>query len=119
MTKEIHTMKDKAQAMVLASFSADALALGAHWIYDTDLIAATFKRVDTFQKPDPNSYHPTKNDGDFTHYGDQMLVLLESLAACRGFDLNHFAGRWQEHYQHDPGYIDSCHPIDAEQFQRR
>jgi len=99
-------MKDNAKAMVLASFAADALALGAHWIYDTDQIAATFKRVETFQKPGANSYHSTKNLGEFTHYGDQMLVLLESLAACRGFDLKHFAAQWQKHQQHYTGYID-------------
>lgn len=99
-------MKDNTNAMVLAAFAADALALGAHWIYDTAQITATFKRVETFQKPGANSYHPTKNAGEFTHYGDQMLVLLQSLAACRGFDLAHFAGLWQQHHQHYNGYID-------------
>lgn len=99
-------MKDNAKAMVLASFAADALALGAHWIYDTDQIAATFKRVETFQKPGANSYHSTKNAGEITHYGDQMLVLLESLAACRGFDLKHFAAQWQTQQQHYTGYVD-------------
>ena len=106
MAKGTHTMKDNAKAMVLAAFAADALALGAHWIYDTDQISATFKRVETFQKPGANSYHPTKTAGKFTHYGDQMLVLLESIAACHGFDLKHFAAQWQKHYQSDPGYID-------------
>jgi ADP-ribosylglycohydrolase len=106
MVKGTHMMKDNAKAMVLASFAADALALGAHWIYDTDLISATFKRVEIFQKPGANSYHPTKNAGEFTHYGDQMLVLLESITACRGFDLNHFSAQWQKHHQHNPGYID-------------
>jgi ADP-ribosylglycohydrolase len=106
MVKGTHMMKENAKAMVLASFAADALALGAHWIYDTDQISATFKRVETFQKPGANSYHPTKNAGEFTHYGDQMLVLLESIAACSGFDLKHFAAQWQRHHQHGPGYID-------------
>ena len=31
-------MKERAEAMVLASFAADSLALGAHWIYDTAII---------------------------------------------------------------------------------
>lgn len=106
MAKGKHTMKDTAKAMVLASFAADALALGAHWIYDTDQIASTFNRVETFQKPGENAYHSTKNAGGFTHYGDQMLVLMESVAACRGFDLNHFAALWQNHLLHNTGYID-------------
>ena len=99
-------MKDNAKAMVLASFAGDSLALGAHWIYDTDQIAAIFNRVETYQKPGPDAYHPTKNAGEFTHYGDQLLVLLESIAACRGFDLNHFAALWIAHHQDYTGYID-------------
>ena len=59
--------------MVLASFAADSLALGAHWIYDTESISKMFGRVDTFLKPSPNSYHATKDKGAFTHYGDQTL----------------------------------------------
>ncbi len=31
-------MKAKAEAMVLASFAGDSLALGPHWIYDIDEI---------------------------------------------------------------------------------
>jgi hypothetical protein len=31
-------MKQKTRAAVMASFAADSLALGAHWIYDTDRI---------------------------------------------------------------------------------
>ena len=31
-------MTPQTTAMVLASFAADSLALGAHWIYDTDEI---------------------------------------------------------------------------------
>lgn len=109
-------MKDNAKAMVLASFAADALALGAHWIYDTDQIATTFKRVEKFQKPGENSYHSTKNAGEFTHYGDQMLVLLESLAACRGFDLNHFAAHWKNHQQHYTGYVDHATRLTLNNF---
>ena len=73
-------MNDKAQAMVLASLAADSLALGAHWIYDTDTLAREIGRVDRLLAPPQGSYHPTKNRGEFTHYGDQTLLLLESLA---------------------------------------
>jgi ADP-ribosylglycohydrolase len=99
-------MKKNAEAMVMASFAADALALGAHWIYDTDQIARTFNNVETFQKPGENSYHPTKQAGDFTHYGDQTMVLLESLAIRQKFDLEHFAGLWRQFHQNYTGYID-------------
>ena len=71
-------MKKKADAMVLASFAADALALGAHWIYDTAVIDTELGRVDRLRKPAPDSFHDPKEAGEFTHYGDQTLVLLSS-----------------------------------------
>ena len=40
-------------------------------------------------------YHPGKLRGAQTHYGDQTLVLLESLDACGGnFVMEDFAQRW-------------------------
>jgi ADP-ribosylglycohydrolase len=96
----------KPQAMVLASFAADSLALGAHWIYDTNRIDQEFGRVDTFQKPLADSFHPTKDRGDFTHYGDQTLVLLETVATSNGFDLDQFSRNWQAFFKHYDGYLD-------------
>ena len=101
-------MQDNARAMVLSSFAADSLALGVHWIYDASKIANEYGRVETFIKPKENSYHPTKDKGDFTHYGDQQLVLLESVAATNGFDLNDFSERWQGLFQDYNGYFDAA-----------
>ena len=44
-------MTTQATAMVLASFAADSLALGAHWIYDTGEIDRRFGRVEGLLKP--------------------------------------------------------------------
>jgi len=109
-------MKDNMKAMVLASFVADSLALGVHWIYDTARIEKEFGRVDTLLKPASNSYHPTKDRGEFTHYGDQTLVLLESLAAKRGFDLDDFAMRWRELFDNYNGYYDQATKATLENF---
>lgn len=101
-------MKEKTQAMVLASFLGDSLALGAHWIYDPGEIADRFGRVDSLLAPAPRSYHAGKEKGDFTHYGDQTLVLLRSLAACKGFDLADFSLRWRGLFKEYPGYVDQA-----------
>jgi ADP-ribosylglycohydrolase len=101
-------MTDNRRPMVLASFAADSLALGVHWIYDADKIKKDFGRVDTLRKPLPGSYHPTKDIGDFTHYGDQTFVLLESVAAKRGFDLSDFSERWQNLFEAYRGYFDQA-----------
>jgi ADP-ribosylglycohydrolase len=101
-------MQGKGETMVFASFVGDSLALGAHWIYDAGRIAREFGRVEELLKPREDSYHPTKDKGEFTHYGDQMFVLLQSVAAARGFDLSDFFFRWQELFQDYQGYYDGA-----------
>jgi len=101
-------MTSQTRAMVLASFAADAHALGAHWIYDTKRIAREIGRVDTLLKPLPDSFHANKEAGDFTHYGDQTVVLLESLAARGGFHLDDFWQRWQDLFASYGGYLDQA-----------
>jgi ADP-ribosylglycohydrolase len=101
-------MKDKKQALVLASLAADSLALGAHWIYDTERIRKEFGKVDRLLKPLPKSFHPTKDLGDFTHYGDQAFVLLESVAHRGDFDIEDFSSRWRALFSNYTGYIDQA-----------
>ena len=86
--------------ILLTSLIADALALGAHWIYSQREIDGKFGHV-TGYAPPATSYHPGKQAGDFTHYGDQTMVLLRSLAAHGGFDLAEFARGWRGFWE-DP-----------------
>jgi ADP-ribosylglycohydrolase len=101
-------MKDKKQALVLASLAADSLALGAHWMYDTERIRNEFGRVDRLLPPLPTSFHPAKDRGEFTHYGDQAFVLLESVAHRGDFDLEDFSSRWFSLFRDYKGYIDQA-----------
>jgi ADP-ribosylglycohydrolase len=109
-------MPDKAQAMVLASFAADALALGVHWIYNTNVIDKKWGRVENYIKPERPTYHPTKTLGEFTHYGDQTLVLLKSIAQRPGFDRNKFAADWQQFFKSYDGYFDGATKATLENF---
>jgi ADP-ribosylglycohydrolase len=109
-------MKENGKTMVLASFVGDSLALGVHWIYDTARIEKEFGRVDSFLKPASDSYHPTKGRGELTHYGDQSFVLLESLAAKGGFDLDDFATRWRKLFQDYDGYYDQATKATLQNF---
>jgi ADP-ribosylglycohydrolase len=101
-------MNDKAHAMVLGSFVADTLSLGVHWIYNTNVIDKKWGRVENYIKPERPTYHPNKDLGEFTHYGDQTMVLLESVADSSGFSLNHFAQSWQDFFKSYDGYFDSA-----------
>ena len=107
-------MNSNVKAMVLASFAADSLSLGVHWIYNTNVIDKKWGRVETYIKPERPTYHPTKNLGEFTHYGDQTMLLLESVSARAGFDLNDFADRWQQLFNTYDGYFDSATKITIE-----
>jgi len=101
-------INDKARAMVLASFAGDALSLGVHWIYNTRVIDRKWGRVESYLKPEKPTYHPTKDLGAFTHYGDQALVLLRSISENRGFDPEHFAKAWQSLFASYDGYFDEA-----------
>lgn len=101
-------MKEKAKAMVMASFVADSLALGAHWMYDPKKIEGKFGRVDRLIGPQAKSFHNTKKKGEFTHYGDQMMVLLASVAEKGAFDLNDFSDRWRQLFENYDGYFDGA-----------
>jgi ADP-ribosylglycohydrolase len=100
-------IEDKRKAMVMGAFSGDALALGAHWVYNTRVIDKKFGTLDRYADP-LTSYHGDKKAGDFTHYGDQMMVLLESVAAAGGFEGEHFAQHWHLLFQNYGGYFDKA-----------
>ncbi|MBW2368087.1 MAG: ADP-ribosylglycohydrolase family protein, partial [Deltaproteobacteria bacterium] len=54
--------------------------------------------------------------GDFTHYGDQTLLLLETIASRPGFDLDHFSQAWQAFFQSYDGYVDKATQTTLENF---
>ena len=69
-----------------ASLVADALCLGPHWVYNQSKLARTYPEgVHHYDDPQ-STYHPNRSAGQFTHYGDQTLALLRSLALRRGWD---------------------------------
>jgi ADP-ribosylglycohydrolase len=100
-------MNEKAKAAVLGMFVGDALALGPHWEYDVAVLRARFGRAEGLTAPG-GRYHQGKAAGDFTHYGDQAFVLLESLAAKKGFALEDFFERWKSLFAGYKGYFDGA-----------
>jgi len=101
-------MTTKAHAMVLASFAADSLSLAAHWIYDTEKIDHEFGLIDQLLPPAIDAYHGNRHKGDFTHYGDQTLLLLKHLAHNKQFDIGRFANDWREFSGSYDGYVDKA-----------
>ena len=99
-------MEKKAKDSVMAAFVADALSLGVHWVYRTSDIEDRYGRLEKMVTPEIAPFHKGKEKGEFTHYGDQMLVFLESLVALGGFDSQHFLKKWQDFFKSYAGYQD-------------
>ena len=101
------TVRERYAGLLYAPLVADALALGPHWIYDQGDLARRFGAVTDFQTPPADGYHKGKQLGDQTHYGDQFLVLMESLTDCGGnFVMEDFAVRWRRFAEESPAYHD-------------
>jgi ADP-ribosylglycohydrolase len=83
-----------ATSSLLGALIGDALALGPHWIYHQGDIQAKLGHVERYHAP-MATYHAGKVAGDFTHYGDQTMVLLRSIATAGAFDLGHFTASWR------------------------
>jgi len=99
-------MEDEIKTAIMASFVADALSLGVHWVYDRAQIKDKYGRLEEMTDPVIAPYHKGKSKGEFTHYGDQMLVLLDSLVHAFPFDVYDFGERWQVLFAEYSGYMD-------------
>ncbi|MGB8166994.1 MAG: ADP-ribosylglycohydrolase family protein [Chthoniobacteraceae bacterium] len=99
-------LTDKISGLLSGSLVGDALALGAHWIYDQQELLRDCGRVVDFLDPREDSYHPTKQAGEQTHYGDQELRVMDSIASHGGFELHDFAKDWERLWDGYGDYID-------------
>lgn len=97
---------DKLAGLLYGSLIGDALALGAHWIYDQGELKNDFGRVTDFLDPRPGSYHPGKRHGQQTHYGDQALTLMDSIQSWGRFTVDGFAEDWRRMWTGYSDYFD-------------
>ena len=87
---------------------ADALSLGAHWIYNQEEIVEVFpKGVRKFADP-MTEYHKGKKAGDQTHYGDQAVMLWKSIKKREGFDAEGWREDWVAEMGRHGGYVDGA-----------
>ena len=92
---------------ILGGFIADAYSLGAHWVYDADQLEHL--DINWHELNDPRAmWHKGKKAGDFTHYGDQMLFLLESVLTQKPFTLKKAEKYWETKMRTYDGYIDGA-----------
>lgn len=97
---------NRKESALIGSLVADAMALGPHWIYDTEKIKSEFGEIERLTNPLKDSFHPTKEAGDFTHYGDLMVFMMEYLQSHKRFDKRGFLEAFEQYMQDYKGYKD-------------
>ena len=97
-------LSDRCRGSIWGQFIGDAMCLGAHWIYDLNELAKSFPGgVTGFEAPAEGHYHAGKRSGDFTHYGDAALLMLQSVAEVGHFSPQDFGARFVALFS-SPGY---------------
>ena len=101
------SVRERYAGLLHGALVADSLTLPAHWIYDQAEIERRFGRITELQDAPADGYHSGKQRGAQTHYGDQALVLMESLEACGGnLVMDDFARRWRSFWDQSKSYRD-------------
>ena len=91
-----------------AALVADAFSLGAHWVYDQEEIAEAYPHgMREFSDP-LTEYHKSKRAGDLTHYGDQAVILHDSIEERGGFEKDGWREDWVGAMQGFRGYVDGA-----------
>jgi ADP-ribosylglycohydrolase len=110
--------KVRARNSILGAFVADAASLGLHWVYSQKRISDLAPDRPEFRQPDEQDYeggvgyfaHASKKVGDLSQYGEQMLVMLQSLGETHGrYDRANYTERFRRHFGYGGefvGYID-------------
>ena len=106
--------KDRARSAILGALVADAASLGLHWLYDQPRIREVAPNAPEFWTPTPADYegvrgfyaHGRKRVGEFSHYGEQAMVLLRSLVANEGrYDKMHYEELFREYFGYGGDYV--------------
>jgi len=95
----------KSEELLLSTLAADTYCLGSHWIYDGDELqnlAINWEELNAPHVP----WHEGKTKGDFTHYGDQIIILKDFLKDKRSFSIEDYMLHWRHEMKTFKGYID-------------
>lgn len=98
-----------ARDLIFPALFGDALSLGPHWIYNPTKIRRLYPDGIQHYDDPKTEYHPGKVAGDLTHYGDQALALLGSLALNpHGWDQESWRRDWANWARHTTAYKDGA-----------
>jgi ADP-ribosyl-[dinitrogen reductase] hydrolase len=98
--------KDRAVGAIMGTLIGDALGLGCHWYYDLDAMRADYgdwisdytdqkpSRTDRFGYIAKHRHELGMKAGDVSQTGALIVMLMESVAECGGYDENDYTARF-------------------------
>lgn len=108
------TTVQRAQHLVLGALVADAAAMGWHWLYDQDHLQKHDPNTPEFRTPSAEDFagvpgyfaHAGRQAGDLSHYGAQLMVMLQSLSGTGGrFDPDHYMDMFRQTFGYGGSYV--------------
>ena len=107
----------RARNSILGALVADSATMGFHWLYSQRRIAELAQEQPEFKTPNEDDYtdvgyfaHGNKQVGEFSHYGEQSSIMLESLVANGNrYEKHHYQESFRDHFGYGgafSGYID-------------
>lgn len=95
----------KSNELLLATLAADSYCLGSHWVYDAEELRNLNINWEELNPPSV-AWHEGKGKGDFTHYGDQIVILNNFLKSKNNFDVQNYMTYWKDEMKTFKGYMD-------------
>jgi ADP-ribosylglycohydrolase len=78
----------------MGTLIGDALGVGPHWYYDLEELKTTYGSwIDDYVAEKPGRYHGGLQPGEVSQTGQVLILLLESVAECGGYDQDDFTRR--------------------------
>ena len=104
---------ESTRAAALGALVADAASLGLHWIYTQPRIRRAAGESPEFQEPKAENYegvpgyfaHPLKEAGDNTMYGENVLLLLRSIAGEGEYNMGSYLTQYRDHFGPGGRYV--------------
>ena len=97
MTSSKKDMQDRMAGAILGAFIGDALGLGPHWYYNLEKMREDYGAwIETYTNPRAGRYHYGLKAGQLSQAGYILVLTLESLIECKGYDQEDFCRRMDE-----------------------
>ncbi|MFT5208301.1 MAG: ADP-ribosylglycohydrolase [Flavobacterium sp.] len=101
------------RACILGALVADAATMGFHWLYSQEKIQSLASVSPEFYTPTEEDYkglgyfaHANKSVGEFSHYGEQSLVMLTALDNNNGeYDKQVYQDAFRDHFGYGGGHV--------------